>query len=240
MSLELAEVIGHLVELKRFPVEPLDGESPAVALLAGGRLTGDRAYELFDPATGEPLTPSSAPSMLSLSASYLDNMITEARPEWARVELPGGRELSLQDPACEAALSESLGRPVRLRARTRENGTSALSLLSRATLRLAERTYGARLESGRIRANLVVEVTDAGAFAEEKWLGKRIRIGDAVLEIVGPARDCVFAGSFPSASAGDADLLRGLLQVRRGGLGVELRALSGLRLRIGDALALAD
>lgn len=240
MGLELAEVIGHLAELKRFPFEPLDGESPAIALLAGDGLTGDRAYELFDPATGEPLTPSSAPSLLSLRARYLDNLITEPRPEWACVEPPSGRELSLQDPACAAALSEWLGRPVRLRARTRKNGTSALFLLSRATLRLAERTYGAPLESGRIRANLVVDVTEAEAFAEERWLGKRIRIGDALLEIVGQAPDCVFAGPLPSVSAGDADLLRGLLQVRRGGLGVALRALSGLRLRVGDALALAD
>ncbi len=236
--MELAEVIGHLAELRRFPIEPLGGEAPSEALIVGNGLAGDRAYEIYDAETGEPLTPSTAPLLLSYSARYQETPVGQDLAAWARVRSPAGKDFLLSDTEWAAEMSQSIGRRVCVRPRAAASG-APLHLLSRRTLRLAERTYGGPLEPVRLRANFLVEITEGKAFQEEEWIGKRIRIGDALLEIVGLSSGCLVTAFRPETARGDLDMLSGLVQVR-GHIGVSVRAVSGHRVRVADSLILVD
>ena len=229
--MDLAEVVGHLAAMSRFPVEPLSGESPDTALLRDGGLFGDRVFGLTDRATGRALDPS--PVVFSYSARYMEDLIAEELDRWTRVRNPEGREFTVTDPEWVSEMSNRLGRTVALQRRV---SPSVLRLISRPTLRLAERTYGAPLEPARLRANLFVEINEGRAFEEDKWMGHSLRIGEALLEIRGGSAECVGMYTLDS-SPGDLDLLKGLASVH-GHLGLDLRAVAGARLRVGDPVVL--
>jgi uncharacterized protein YcbX len=233
--MDLAEVVGQLTELRRFPVDELEGESPQIALLGAGGMVGHLAFELRDE-TGRLPEPSDAPILRRYAARYPDNLVPGSLEAWAHVRVPDGREFPVLDPAWTAELSKTLGRAFTLHRRGTEAGP-ALVLLSRATLRFAERAYGRPLDSALVRASLVVDVPDGKPFAEDGWVGRRLRIGDALLSIDAPATNAVVAVEIPDP--GDLDMLRGLLHVRST-LGVAARVCSGTRLRTGDSVLLVD
>lgn len=238
--MELAEVVGSLTALQRFPIEPLGGEAPNVAPVRGSGLLGDRAHELCDADTGERIPLAASPLLLFFGARYSDDLIAENLDAWTRVREPGGVEVPLGDPSWKEELGRILKRRVGVRPRDVAASETPLRLISRATLRLAERTYGAPLEPVRVRANLVIDLPEGKAFDEDPWVGKKLRIGDTLIEITGLAEDGFVADYRPEIGRGDPDMLRGLLSIRNGRLGVAARIVSGYRIRVGDPVVLSD
>ena len=238
--MDLAEVVGSLAALQRFPIEPLAGEPANVAPVSGAGLLGDRAYDLCDRATGVPLTATDSPLILFYGARFMDDMVSEDLDTWTRVRDPSGAETPIGDLRWLEELGRLLGRELALRRRPADDSGGPLRLITRPTLRLAERSYGAPLEALRVRANLLIEVPEGKAFEEDGWVGRRIGIGDTVLEITGPAADCFLADFQPEVPRGDTDMLKGLVRVRGGHLGVSARAVAGHRIRVGDPVALHD
>jgi len=238
--MELAEVVGSLSALQRFPVEPLGGEAPNVAPVRGPGLLGDRAHEIYDTDSGERIPLSASPLLLFFAARYSDDLIAENLGAWTRVREPGGADVPLADPSWREELARILKRRVGVRSRESGPADAPLRLISRATLRLAERTYGAPLEPVRVRANLVVDLPEGKAFDEDPWVGHKLRIGDTLIEVTGQAEDGFVADYRPEIGRGDPDMLRGLLSIRNGRLGVAARVVSGLKIRVGDPVVMSD
>jgi uncharacterized protein YcbX len=234
--MELSEVVGQLAVLRRFPVEPLGGESPNEARLVAGGLSGESAFGVLYE-SGEPLRAVDLAACLQFQVRFLDANVVEDLGSWARVRGPDGTETPLSDPAWLAELSRRLGRPARLQRSERAAEPRHLHLLSLATLGFLERAYGRALETSRIRANFLVDVHGGRAFAEDEWVGHQIRIGDGLFDVVGRSREGLLTGPGPEA-AGDLPMVQGLLHVRGGDLGVRVRAISGQRVRVGDPVAL--
>src|SRR5262245_35734355 len=116
-SMDLAEVVGQLAELRRFPVEELGGEAPQIALLDGGGMVGHPAFELRDAETGLPPDASAVPTLRSFSARYPDSLVPGSLDAWALVRVPDGREYPVLDPTWTAELSGRLPRPLVLQRR---------------------------------------------------------------------------------------------------------------------------
>src|SRR5262249_52877333 len=156
---ELAEVVGHLASINRFPVEPLGGETPDAVLLRDGVLVGDRTCVLEDAGTRDALTLEANPQLASFSVRYVEDLIAHEFEGWSPVKAPSGKEDPLTDSGWLAEAEKALGR----RARTAQwpaQSPPSILLISRPTLRLAERTYGAPLERERVRANLIIEIPE--------------------------------------------------------------------------------
>ena len=111
--MELSEVVGQLTALRRFPVEPLGGESPNEARLVPGGLSGERAFVVLYE-SGEPLRPVDLAACLQFQVRFLDANVIEDLGSWARVRSPDGTETPLSDAGWLAELSRRLGRPARL------------------------------------------------------------------------------------------------------------------------------
>lgn len=237
--MELAEVIGHLAVLRRFPVEPLGGEAPSELVVGPEGAIGDRIFELVDGETGRPLTTESTPSLLSYSARFLEDLVARDLTAWMRVRTPEGREFPLDDPDWVGDASRRVDRPLRLR--PREAGSPehrVLHLLSRPTLRLIERAYGAPFDPLWFRSNFLVELPEARAFEEDSWIGGQVRIGDTLCEVFAPSRGCFALARAAESSAGDLGMVEGLMKVRGGSLGVCVRTVSGQRIRVADPVSL--
>jgi len=105
-------------------------------------------------------------------------------------------------------------------------------------VRFLEQQYGAALEPARFRSNLLLDLPEARAFEEDRWIGRRVWIGDALVEIVGPSEECIVPfldAETPERSPG---VIHAILRGRGGRLGVLARVLSGNRLRVGDPVAI--
>jgi uncharacterized protein YcbX len=239
--MELAEVVGHLAVLRRFPIEPLGGETPNEIAVRPEGAVGDRIYELADERDGQALTWKSAPELLFYGVRFLEDLVVEDLEAFARVRLPDGREFQMEDPEWISDVARRLGRPVQLRrsaAATAEHGV--LHLISRPTLRFVERVYGAAVEPRWLRANFVIDLSGGKAFEEDDWIGRQIRIGDTLCDVLAPSQGCLAVSYRPEKSSGDVSMVEGLLKVRGGALGLQVRATKGQRIRVADPVSLVD
>ena len=89
-------------------------------------------------------------------------------------------------------------------------------------------------------SNIVVDLPEGKAFDEDPWVGHQLRIGDTLIEVTGQAEDGFVADYRPEIGRGDPDMLRGLLLIRNGRLGVAARVVSGLKIRVGDPVVMSD
>ncbi|MFN0091408.1 MAG: MOSC domain-containing protein [Acidimicrobiales bacterium] len=91
-----------------------------------------------------------------------------------------------------------------------------LLLLTAASLAaLAEAAPDSAIDLRRFRPNLVLDDGPAAAgngFAEASWLGRRLRIGEAVLRVASPCPRCVMATRATAELAEDRTIMRALVK----------------------------
>jgi uncharacterized protein len=134
------------------------------------------------------------------------------------------------------------GRRVRLVRCDRPGGTrkrNAISLISDGSLRELARRVDRPTVDGR-RFRMLIEIDDAAAHQEDTWIGGRIAIGSARLEITKADARCAIPGHDPDSGLRDLDILRtiiayrGLRDGRKADFGVLGEVLIQGRVRVGD------
>ena len=233
----------RVLELWRYPVKSMQGESVARIDVTPGGFEGDRAFALFDCDTGYGLTARRRPELLFASARWCgDGSVA--------ITLPDGRVTS-----DDAVVSEWLGHRVELRAadfggkRTYEvpldieteapeswvawNGprgpfhdstSTRVSIVSTATLD----GWDAR----RFRANVVLD----GA-GEDELIGSSVRLGSVVLEVSKPIDRCVIVTRpQPGGIERDVDVLRTINRERQGMFAVGALVATPGTIALGDEL----
>ena len=116
------------------------------------------------------------------------------------------------------ALSSFAGREVTL-VRPREyhatdrGARGGVSLVSTAALDALAAETGSGSVDGR-RFRMLFGVDGTAAHAEDAWIGRRVRIGEAVAELHGNVGRCVTTTQHPDTGVRDLDTLRTLKQYR--------------------------
>ena len=231
-------------EIWRYPVKSMQGERLDVADVELQGLRGDRAYALFDTATGLGLTGRRVPQLLFAAAAYRDDGTV-------KITLPDGRT------ADDDALSDWLGRPVALRSaaepgeRVYENpadfehdagwhpfsgstgafhdsGQVNVSLLSLATI--------AEWPRRRFRANVILD-----GEGEDALVGSRVVLGSTELDVRGRIERCVMVTRpQPDGIGGpiekDLEVLRTIHRERGSRLAIGATVVTPGRFAIGDEL----
>ncbi len=199
--------VGSVGALWRYPVKSLQGLEVDQLEVGTTGIVGDRAWGIVDPAADKVLSAKRVPELLEARA--LDDDV---------IELPTGERIRLGETGCNEALSAWLGRHVELRSSgggdalayemtfdppddTAEvfaiptpAGTfldlAAVHLVCAATLAWCEeRRPDLDFDVRRFRPNLVV-TGDADAFAEDRWSGHQVRIGEVVVAVTQPTVRC--------------------------------------------------
>jgi uncharacterized protein YcbX len=216
-------------ELWLAPVKGMQvGPAEAVTLDAEGP-RGDRSF-LVVGADGGLLITTRTPALLAVAAAYDGEGLALRFPggrEVAAAVEPGapattrlydGRPLSgrLVDGPLAEALSEHLGRRVRLLARdAHETGADdfPVTLMSGASLRaLAPALDGAVPDGRRFRMTLTVEGVEA--WEEHGWGGRELGVGEARLRVAEPVPRCVVTTRSPDDGRRDVPVLKALAELR--------------------------
>jgi uncharacterized protein YcbX len=106
-------IIGSVGALFRFPVKSMLGQRVAEFAIGPNGVFGDRAWALRELATGRIVSAKKWAEMFRFRASYPTP--PERNPAHAAiVTTPEGRDISADDPAASAAISDALGHKVRI------------------------------------------------------------------------------------------------------------------------------
>ncbi|MEW4568499.1 MOSC N-terminal beta barrel domain-containing protein [Tautonia sp. JC769] len=111
------DLLGELVALWRYPVKSMMGEERNAAEILRRGLLGDRAYAVIDVEEGRiasAKSPHKYRRLFDCRAALLDEPAPGSPPPPVRITLPDGRELRSDRDDVDRALSELLGRAVRL------------------------------------------------------------------------------------------------------------------------------
>jgi uncharacterized protein YcbX len=236
-----------LADLARWPVKSMGGEALAAARLDWRGVGGDRAHALLDRRAGREgrwLTVRQAPRLLAWSAAYPDapdDRLDPADPPPPRLRAPYGTAWGWGDPGLDEALAADLGLAVR---RHRDLGgqqdlQASVLVTTEASRRVVAEALGRPLDLRRFRTNLHLEL-DAPAFAEERWEGGRLRVGEVTLALAHPCARCVIPTRDPDDLSRWPELLRWLHR-RRGALfGINATVLAAGRVRVGDQVTVEE
>lgn len=123
-----------------------------------------------------------------------------------------------------AAVSTLVGHELRLvRVADGTTGTDVhpVTLISRASMERTRNQANGPISLWEDRFRMLFEVDGLQPFGEDMWIGARLTMGDALIEIVGPIPRCVVTKRDPVSGVPDFDTLGALRRTR----GENLRAL---------------
>lgn len=184
-------IAGTISELWLYPVQTLGGQSCQSLSLTSSGIVGDRYYAVAD-LEAEKCANASRPTwkgMVQWQARYVDPIAAEMKEPLVEITFPDGERILSDDPRVDAALSDRLGRRLRL---VRNDGTVAARsynvepchFLSSATLKALANVYPqGRFEAKRFRPNVVLDMGGAVGFVEQDWMQRHVRVGEAELKV---------------------------------------------------------
>lgn len=233
-------MLGRVVELWRYPVKSMQGESLQSCLLDPRGIPGDRGWALREKAGGKLGSAKRLPPLMLCAAAYLSEPGRGPLPP-ARIVLPDATRARTDSKEAEELLSRHVGRPMVLEAAPGEHFDDyPIHLLATASLDALSRARPAsRFEARRFRPNILIE-TAAGKhrFPEIYWVGTTLRVGEALLCIRKPTTRCVMTTQAQPGLARDLGILRAVTAEAGNDLGVYASVLSGGRVSVGERVEL--
>ncbi len=223
-------------EIWRYPVKSTGGERLATAAVDERGIEFDRAWGIFDPATGLVLTARREPALLFLSSRVVDG-----RPQ---ITTDDGDDVST-----DAALSTHLGKPVEIRSAADgparfENPmnvddesdwvqwqSAGVSFHDgHSTVSFASHDSMHEWDSRRFRFNLIV---DGGG---EDGLTGDLLVGSTTLTVRKPIERCVMVSRAQPGVERDLDVLKTIARERHNELGIGAIVSSAGTISVGDHL----
>lgn len=189
-----------------------------------------------------------------LSLTFPDGRVVQAPPELgdpltARF-FSGSREVRIVEGPFAAALAEYLGKPVQLVEplaggvdRGRHGG---VSLISRGSLAALAQAAGEDQVDAR-RFRMLVEIDGIPPHVEDRWVGRGVSLGEAVVRFRGHVGRCLITSRHPETGAVDLPTLDILAGYRRSldrteplPFGIYGEVLEEGTVRVGDPVAIVD
>jgi uncharacterized protein YcbX len=225
----------RVTQLWRYPVKSMRGEVLSSARFERGGIPFDRRFALLDDSPesarrGKPTTATQFPSMLGYGASVADGSVV--------VSLPDGAVIDVTQPAVAERLAIETG--LRLALCDEPGGTNHdeadVLVINEASIQKFASEWGQPIDVRRFRANVVV----AGdtAFEEESWVGRKLRVGGAVLEVASSCVRCSITTVDPETLVSDPSFLKQMAQMHRACFGVYCAVSEPGYAGLGDECAL--
>jgi uncharacterized protein YcbX len=259
-------IIGNVDSLWRYPVKSMRGEELDEAFAGFSGIYGDRLFAFKSSASpkGFPyLTAREQRRLLQYRPHfrYPDKAarpinLTEAESMGANpvsadpselmidVETPNGKMLGIDDPDLMDMLRTDIDQKHQLtlmrseRALTDCRPVSIFSLQS--AQQLAEET-GKPIDKRRFRANVYVDLTSGGGFAENDFVGRSLRIGPkVVVRILERDARCVMITLDPETTEKTPEILKKVAQAHEGMAGVYGAIMLEGMLHKGDPVEVLD
>ena len=210
----------YVQELWRYPVKSLRGEPIEAALVLPDGIAGDRQVLVIDAAEGRVITSRTNPALLGLAGSLSDagEALIDGRP-W-------------DDPVSIAAV-RAASHPSAVLMEHRGAERFDVLPLSIATDG-AVRALG--VDRRRLRPNIVVGGVEG--LAERDWPGRRLRVGDVLIDVERLRPRCVMTTYDPDTQEQDHGVLRRIVRTFGGSMALDCAVRVGGVVSVGDTVEL--
>jgi uncharacterized protein YcbX len=259
-------IVGMVDSLWRYPVKSMRGEELDEAFVGFSGVYGDRLFAFKSSASpkGFPYftareqrrllqyrphfrypEKAARPINLTEAESMGANPVSADSSElMVDIETPDGKKLAVDDPDLMEMLRTDIDQRHRLtlmrseRALTDCRPVSIFSLQS--ARQLAEET-GVPIDKRRFRANVYVDLTSGGGFAENDFVGQSLRIGPkVVVRILERDARCVMITLDPDTTEKTPEILKKVAQAHEGMAGVYGAVMVEGMLHKGDPVEVLD
>jgi uncharacterized protein len=218
--------------LSTTPVKGTALHSPQTVSLTGNGVAGNRRFHLVD-ARGRLVNGKQHGPLVRVTAEYDDagGRLRLSFPDRPPVEGPTsglgdavrtdfygrGVDGHLVSGPWSAALSDFVGAQVHLVAVDRPGDAvdvHPVTLVSTATLEHLRRVTpgGDRLDHRRFR--MLVEVDGCDVHEEDTWAGRRVQLGGATVQVIGPVPRCAVTNQSPDSGLPDFSTLKAIVRYR--------------------------
>jgi uncharacterized protein YcbX len=236
--------IGHVEAIFRYPVKSMRGEKLEFAEVGLHGIEGDRrlAFRRADDRSGFPwLSASKLPELLRFTPLRGESSGEGDLP--THVRTPEGREMSVFGDDLAGEVGRRYGSPVQMmQLRHGIFDDASLSVIATDTVSEIGRLAGKNLDVRRFRPNIVVRLSQAGAFHEDGWLGGALVFGEGE---DGPAiavtmRDlrCSVVNYDPDTATPDSEVLKTVVRANKNNAGIYGAVTRIGRLAVGQAIYL--
>jgi uncharacterized protein YcbX len=230
-------LVGRVAAVVRYPVKSMAAEPLEQVDVSWHGLSGDRRWAFVRPGLQSNGFP-----WLTLRER---NDLNDYHPRWMEperpdasgvvVETPSGARFDVTAPALAAELGEGV---LVMKLNRGAFDTMPLSLITTRTIERLGALLGTDLNPLRFRPNLVIEASGTGAFQEDEWVGRILRIGTTWMRIDARDKRCVVVNVDPVTGRRDSAALRAIARHRDTCLGVYGSTVHPGRVAVGDAVIL--
>jgi MOSC domain-containing protein len=259
-------IVGKVESLWRYPVKSMRGEELDEAFAGFSGIYGDRLFAFRSSASpkgfpyftareqrkllqhrphfrcpekaARPVNLTEAESMGAnpVSADSLELMVD--------VETPNGRTLGIDDPDLMDMLRTDIDQKHQLTLMRSERALTdcrPVSIFSLQSARQLEEETGVPIDKRRFRANVYVDLTSSGGFAENDFVGRSLRIGPkVVVRILERDARCVMITLDPDTTEKTPEILKKVAQAHEGMAGVYGAVMVEGMLHKGDPVEVLD
>lgn len=240
--------IGVVKEIFCYPVKSMLGSSLSHCTIAEHGLPGDRRYALFGADKYKPLSAKRVPELFRFSARF-DSAKQER--DAVTIVFPDGTSISAASDKLDGRLSEQLKSSVsfadfetqEIGDRRRPGGffdDAPLHLITTSTLNCFRQMQDSDFDVRRFRPNFLIDTGDQIDFVETSWLGQKLQIGAAVLEVNAHCSRCVMTTLAQANLLADTNILKTVALKNQDNAGVYAKVISGGAVVVGDQVALFD
>ena len=259
-------IIGTVESLWRYPVKSMRGEEMEEMFAGYAGVYGDRLFAFDSSANGRGFpyfTGRDQRQMLRYRPRfrYPDKAarpinLAEAEQRTAAplsatpaelmldVETPDGEIFAIDDPALIEKLRAGIDAKHQLtllRSDRSLTDSSPLSLFSIQTARRLEEESGTAVDKRCFRANVYLDLPSRGAFAEDEFVGRTLRIGSkALVAILKRDSRCMMITLDPDTAEKTPAILKAVAQAHEGMAGVYGAVLAEGMISKGDPVELVD
>jgi uncharacterized protein YcbX len=260
--------IGTVESLWRYPFKSMRGEEMPEVFMGFSGIYGDRCYAfknsaarkgfpylnanvqpqmlLYRPQFRHPERASRPPNLFE--AASIAPGVTHANGDAEDMALdivtPSGEIISVDDPALIKLLGAGLSEKNQLKLVRSDRALTdcrPLSVISLSTVRQVESELGVALDKRRFRANIYFDfASGGGGFAEDNFVGRRLRIGSkATMMVLERDPRCKMISLDPDTSEHNPGILRKVARAHGNLAGVYCAVLVEGLLKKGDPIELA-
>jgi MOSC domain-containing protein len=259
-------IIGKVDSLWRYPVKSMRGEELDEAFAGFSGVYGDRLFAFKSSASPKGFPYFTAREQRRLLQyrphfRYPDKAarpinLTEAESMGANpiaadpselmidVETPNGKTLGIDDPDLMDTLRTDIDQKHQLTLMRSERAMTdcrPMSIFSLQSARQLGEETGVSIDKRRFRANVYVDLTSGGGFAENDFVGRSLRIGPkVVVSILERDARCMMITLDPDTTAKTPEILKKVAQAHEGMAGVYGAVMVEGIVRKGDPVEVLD
>lgn len=209
--------VGSVKSIRRYPVKGMRGEDLNSAFISKTGIPHDRNYAFVDKNATNREFPWFTPRLRNEMLLFVPEISNSGR---VSVKTPEDKEYSIDDPFFKKFLEERFLYELELRYdRSGCYDTKPISIFGLPTLRELSKDLGP-LEKERFRANIYPEWDSGEPFFEDSLVGKSIRIGSAILDVVKKNSRCVVPTLDPNTAKASPKIQEFIIEKRDSYVGV--------------------